>query len=219
MKEDLTYVKRIQSRLCSRKNNGKKLPNVSYKEIKEIISNTDKFQSIDYQNMSVDEISLVTDFIHQQRLKSADKIVQVSNANDCDLVVTESDSSAKEVADTSSELMTRETTEISVSKTDINQLAPHEAVALIQEIASDDTSKNKLVAKELLKQLDNKTDSIVALVAALPDIEAEMLRRKLQQIDRKTVDYEAILGSHFRESTTELTDHISSLAAEYGVTI
>ncbi|MEO1559746.1 MAG: hypothetical protein AAFS12_08970, partial [Cyanobacteria bacterium J06632_19] len=74
-------------------------------------------------------------------------------------------------------------------------------------------------ASQLLEQLDNKTDSIVALVAAMPDIEAEMLRRKLKQVDRKVVDYEAIIGSHFRENTTELTSHISSLAAEYGVTL
>ncbi|MEO1185866.1 MAG: hypothetical protein AAFX46_14815 [Cyanobacteria bacterium J06636_27] len=59
----------------------------------------------------------------------------------------------------------------------------------------------------------------MALVAAMPDIEAEMLRRKLKQVDRKEVDYEAVIGSHFRSSTTELTSHISNLAAEYGVTL
>jgi hypothetical protein len=131
----------------------------------------------------------------------------------------ESNSSAMEVADASTELITTQPTELSVTKTDINQLAPHEAITLIQEIASDDTSRNKQVASQLLTQLDNKTDSIVALVAAMPDIEAEMLRRKLKQIDRKEVDYEAIIGSHFQKNTTELTSHISSLAAEYGVTL
>ncbi|NJM24034.1 MAG: hypothetical protein HC907_38445 [Richelia sp. SM1_7_0] len=139
----------------------------------------------------------------------------------------ESNSSAMEVADASTELITTQPTELSVTKTDnnsvtktdINQLAPHEAITLIQEIASDDTSRNKQVAEQLLTQLDKKTDSIVALVAAMPDIEAEMLRRKLKQIDRKEVDYEAIIGSHFRENTTELTNHISNLAAEYGVTL
>ncbi|NJS17001.1 MAG: hypothetical protein HC787_09585 [Nostocaceae cyanobacterium CSU_2_110] len=139
----------------------------------------------------------------------------------------ESNSSAMEVADASTELITTQPTELSVTKTDnnsvtktdINQLAPHEAITLIQEIASDDTSRNKQVASQLLTQLDNKTDSIVALVAAMPDIEAEMLRRKLKEVDRKEVDYEAIIGSHFRESTTELTNHISNLAAEYGVTL
>ena len=139
----------------------------------------------------------------------------------------EKNSSVIEIADASTELITTQPTELSVTKTDnnsvtktdINQLAPHEAITLIQEIASDDTSRNKQVASQLLTQLDNKTDSIVALVAAMPDIEAEMLRRKLKQVDRKEVDYEAIIGSHFRESTTELTNHISNLAAEYGVTL
>ena len=138
----------------------------------------------------------------------------------------ENNSSATSIADASTELITTQPTELSVAKTDINsvtktdinQLAPHEAITLIQEIASDDTSRNKQVASQLLEQLDNKTDSIVALVAAMPDIEAEMLRRKLKQVDRKVVDYEAIIGSHFRENTTELTSHISNLAAEYGVT-
>lgn len=131
----------------------------------------------------------------------------------------EKNSSATSIADASTELITTQPTELSVTKTDINQLAPHEAITLIQEIASDDTSRNKQVASQLLTQLDNKTDSIVALVAAMPDIEAEMLRRKLKQFDRKEVDYEAIIGSHFRENTTELTTHISNLAAEYGVTL
>ncbi|MGF1672707.1 MAG: hypothetical protein ACFCUV_03365 [Rivularia sp. (in: cyanobacteria)] len=155
----------------------------------------------------------------------------------------ENNSSAMEVADASTELITTQPTELSVTKTDnnsvtktdnnsvtktdinsvtktdINQLAPHEAITLIQEIADYDTSRNKQVASQLLTQLDNKTDSIVALVAAMPDIEAEMLRRKLKQIDRKEVDYEAIIGSHFQKNTTELTSHISSLAAEYGVTL
>ncbi|MEL6164019.1 MAG: hypothetical protein AAFR37_09740 [Cyanobacteria bacterium J06628_3] len=139
----------------------------------------------------------------------------------------ENNSSAIETESASTELITTQPTELSVAKTDINsvtktdinQLAPHEAITLIQEIASDDTSRNKQVASQLLEQLDNKTDSIVALVAAMPDIEAEMLRRKLKQVDRSFVDYEAVIGSHFRSSTTELTSHISSLAAEYGVTL
>ncbi|MEO1762373.1 MAG: hypothetical protein AAFR83_10440 [Cyanobacteria bacterium J06629_18] len=139
----------------------------------------------------------------------------------------EKNSSLIETESASTKLITTQSTELSVAKaginsvtkTDINQLAPHEAVTLIQEIASDDTSRNKQVASQLLEQLDNKTDSIVALVAAMPDIEAEMLRRKLKQVDRKEVDYEAIIGSHFRENTTELTSHISNLAAEYGVTL
>ncbi|MEO0684173.1 MAG: hypothetical protein AAFY76_03765, partial [Cyanobacteria bacterium J06649_11] len=131
----------------------------------------------------------------------------------------EKNSSLIETESASTELITTQSTELSVAKTDINQLAPHEAITLIQEIASDDTSRNKQVASQLLEQLDNKTDSIVALVAAMPDIEAEMLRRKLKQVDRKEVDYEAIIGSHFRENTTELRNHISNLAAEYGVTL
>ncbi|MEM6403612.1 MAG: hypothetical protein AAF757_25880 [Cyanobacteria bacterium P01_D01_bin.116] len=139
----------------------------------------------------------------------------------------EKNSSLIETESASTELITTQPTELSVTKTDnnsvtktdINQLAPHEAIALIQEIASDDTSRNKQVASQLLEQLDNKTDSIVALVAAMPNIEAEMLRRKLKQVDRKEVDYEAVIGSHFRSSTTELTSHISNLAAEYGVTL
>ncbi|MEM7581245.1 MAG: hypothetical protein AAF316_15650 [Cyanobacteria bacterium P01_A01_bin.80] len=139
----------------------------------------------------------------------------------------EKNSSLIETESAFTELITTQPTELSVArtdnnsvtKTDINQLAPHEAITLIQEIASDDTSRNKQVASQLLKQLDNKTDSIVALVAAMPDIEAEMLRRKLKQVDRKEVDYEAVIGSHFRSSTTELTSHISNLAAEYGVTL
>ncbi|MEO0933777.1 MAG: hypothetical protein AAFY21_08465 [Cyanobacteria bacterium J06641_2] len=139
----------------------------------------------------------------------------------------ENNSSLIETESASTELITTQPTKLSVAKTDnnsvtktdINQLAPHEAITLIQEIASDDTSRNKQVASQLLEQLDNKTDSIVALVAAMPDIEAEMLRRKLKQVDRKEVDYEAVIGSHFRSSTTELTSHISNLAAEYGVTL
>jgi hypothetical protein len=97
-------------------------------------------------------------------------------------------------------------------------ITPQEAVDIIQAIAKDETSRNKSLAQQLLEQAHHKTDSLVALVAALPDIEAEMLKRKLQKMPRKQVNYEGVLDSYFRESTT-FTHFVSDLAAEYGVTL
>ena len=178
--------------------------------------------NIDSKNSNSLNIELAAEMESQEIEKSLEEIENPLVSSEV-----EKKSSTIETESASTELITTQSTELSVAKTginsvtktDINQLAPHEAVTLIQEIASDDTSRNKQVASQLLEQLDNKTDSIVALVAAMPDIEAEMLRRKLKQVDRKEVDYEAIIGSHFRENTTELTNHISNLAAEYGVTL
>ena len=249
-----TYLRQIQSRLNKKKVNGKKLKTVSFGEIRKVI--TEEFPSVDYEAMTKQEKESIVAYIHEQRIKTVNSIIQQSDSKNSDssnidsknsnslnielaaemesqeieksleeienpLVSSEVEkkSSTIETESASTELITTKPTELSVTKTDINQLAPHEAVTLIQEIASDDTSRNKQVASQLLEQLDNKTDSIVALVAAMPDIEAEMLRRKLKQVDRKVVDYEAVIGSHFRENTTELTSHISNLAAEYGVTL
>ena len=272
-----TYLRQIQSRLNKKKVNGRKLKTVSFGEIRKVI--TEEFPSVDYEAMTKQEKESIVAYIHEQRIKTVNSIMQQSDSKNSDssnidskhsnsknyassnidsknsnssnielaaemesqeieksleeienpLVSSEVEkkSSTIETESASTELITTQSTELSVAKaginsvtkTDINQLAPHEAVTLIQEIASDDTSRNKQVASQLLEQLDNKTDSIVALVAAMPDIEAEMLRRKLKQVDRKVVDYEAIIGSHFRSSTTELTSHISNLAAEYGVTL
>ena len=272
-----TYLRQIQSRLNKKKVNGRKLKTVSFGEIRKVI--TEEFPSVDYEAMTKQEKESIIAYIHEQRNKTVNSIMQQSDSKNSDssnidskhsnsknyassnidsknsnssnielaaemesqeieksleeienpLVSSEVEkkSSTIETESASTELITTQSTELSVAKTginsvtktDINQLAPHEAITLIQEIASDDTSRNKQVASQLLKQLDNKTDSIVALVAAMPDIEAEMLRRKLKQVDRKEVDYEAIIGSHFRENTTELTSHISNLAAEYGVTL
>jgi hypothetical protein len=97
-------------------------------------------------------------------------------------------------------------------------VTPQEAVDIIQAIAKDETSRNKSLAQQLLEQAHHKTDSLVALVAALPDIEAEMLKRKLQKMPRKQVNYEGVLDSYFREATT-FTHFVSDLAAEYGVTL
>lgn len=252
MPQNDTYLRQIQSNLNKKKVNGRKLKTVSFAEIRKVI--TEEFPSVDYEAMTKQEKESIVAYIHEQRVKTVNSIVQHSDSNNSDsnniesaakmesqeiekpleeiensLVSSEIEkkSSVIEKEDACTELITTQPTELSVAKTDINsitktdinQLAPHEAITLIQEIASDDTSRNKQVASQLLEQLDNKTDSIVALVAAMPDIEAEMLRRKLKQVDRKVVDYEAIIGSHFRESTTELTSHISNLAAEYGVTL
>ena len=277
MPQNDTYLRQIQSRLNKKKVNGRKLKTVSFGEIRKVI--TEEFPSVDYEAMTKQEKESIVAYIHEQRIKTVNSIMQQSDSKNSDssnidskhsnsknyassnidsknsnssnielaaemesqeieksleeienpLVSSEVEkkSSTIETESASTELITTQSTELSVAKaginsvtkTDINQLAPHEAVTLIQEIASDDTSRNKQVASQLLEQLDNKTDSIVALVAAMPDIEAEMLRRKLKQVDRKVVDYEAIIGSHFRENTTELTSHISSLAAEYGVTL
>ena len=249
-----TYLRQIQSRLNKKKVNGRKLKTVSFGEIRKVI--TEEFPSVDYEAMTKQEKESIVAYIHEQRIKTVNSIIQQSDSKNSDssnidsknsnslnielaaemesqeieksleeienpLVSSEVEkkSSTIETESASTELITTQSTELSVAKTDINQLAPHEAITLIQEIASDDTSRNKQVASQLLEQLDNKTDSIVALVAAMPDIEAEMLRRKLKQVDRKVVDYEAVIGSHFRENTTELTSHISNLAAEYGVTL
>ena len=277
MPQNDTYLRQIQSRLNKKKVNGRKLKTVSFGEIRKVI--TEEFPSVDYEAMTKQEKESIIAYIHEQRIKTVNSIMQQSDSKNSDssnidskhsnsknyassnidsknsnssnielaaemesqeiekpleeienpLVSSEVEkkSSTIETESASTELITTQSTELSVAKTginsvtktDINQLAPHEAVTLIQEIASDDTSRNKQVASQLLEQLDNKTDSIVALVAAMPDIEAEMLRRKLKQVDRKEVDYEAIIGSHFRENTTELTNHISNLAAEYGVTL
>ena len=238
MPQNDTYLRHIQSSLNKKKVNGRKLKTVSFGEIRKVIK--EEFPSVDYEAMTKQEKESIVAYIHEQRIKTVNSIEKHSNSNNSNsdssniesaskmesqeiensLVSSEieKNSSTIETESASTELITTQQTELSVTKTDINQLAPHEAITLIQEIASDDTSRNKQVASQLLTQLDNKTDSIVALVAAMPDIEAEMLRRKLKQVDRKVVDYEAIIGSHFRENTTELTSHISSLAAEYGVT-
>lgn len=170
--------------------------------------------NIDSKNSDSSNIELAAEMESQEIEKPLEEIENPLVSSEI-----EKNSSTIETESASTELITTKPTELSVTKTDINQLAPHEAITLIQEIASDDTSRNKQVASQLLEQLDNKTDSIVALVAAMPDIEAEMLRRKLKQVDRKVVDYEAVIGSHFRENTTELRNHISNLAAEYGVTL
>ena len=260
MPQNDTYLRQIQSSLNKKKVNGRKLKTVSFGEIRKII--TEEFPSVDYEAMTKQEKESIVAYIHEQRIKTVNSIIQQSDSKNSDssnidsklsnsknsnssnidsnssnsynielatemesqdiekpLEEIEKNSSLIETESTSTELITTQPTELSVAKTDINQLAPHEAITLIQEIASDDTSRNKQVASQLLKQLDNKTDSIVALDAAMPDIEAEMLRRKLKQVDRKVVDYEAVIGSHFRENTSELRNHISNLAAEYGVTL
>lgn len=93
-----------------------------------------------------------------------------------------------------------------------------EAVEIIQEIAADDTSRNQTLAQQMLSQAHEKTDSIVALIAAMPEIESEMLKRKLQRMPRKQVDYAGVVDSYFREGR-KLTHFVASLAAEYGVSL
>ncbi len=97
-------------------------------------------------------------------------------------------------------------------------IAPPEAIAIIQEIAADDSSQHKAVAQRLLEQVNEKTDTIVSLVAALPQIEAEMLKRKLQKMPRKQVDYAGVLDSYFQESRG-FSQFVNTLTAEYGITL
>ena len=97
-------------------------------------------------------------------------------------------------------------------------IAPPEAIAIIQEIAADDASQNKALAQRLLAQANNKTDTIVNLVAALPQIEAEMLKRKLQKMPRQQVNYEGVLNGYFQE-TQGFTQFVNTLAAEYGISL
>lgn len=100
----------------------------------------------------------------------------------------------------------------------ITTVAPQEAIEIIQEIAADDSSRHQDLAQQLINQANSKTDTIVALVAALPEIEAEMLRRKLQRMPRKQVAYEEVLDSYFQKSQ-QTTSFINTLAAQYGVTL
>ncbi len=116
-------------------------------------------------------------------------------------------------------LVTKQSSELSqASPNQIQQLAPQEAIEIIQEIAADDTSRNKELAGQLLAQIDEKTDTMVALIEAMPEIEAEMLKRKLEKMSRKQVNYGEILSNHFRNSQ-DLTTHLKNLAAGYGVSI
>ena len=100
----------------------------------------------------------------------------------------------------------------------VKTIAPPEAIAIIQEIAADDSSQNKAVAQRLLAQANEKTDTIVNLVAALPQIEAEMLKRKLQKMPRQQVNYEGVLDSYFQESRG-FTQFVNTLTAEYGISL
>ena len=236
------FLKQIQSSLRKKKDgNGTTFKNVTYSKIREVIAS--EFKEVDPENITDDEKKRIVNFIHQERLEQRQQrasaptvatsttVPSVANTTDTNsTAMIEQEQEVQEASNPTTAPNTQESAPLAVTEkqslsknqpTNIatKTLAPQEAVAIIEEIAQDNTSRYKQVASELLTQLDSKTDSIVALVAAAPEIEAEMLRRKLHQINHKTVDYDAIIGSHFRQSTTEITDHISNLAAEYGVTI
>lgn len=212
------YLKQIQSRLSRRK------IKVSYDDIRPLYSE----QCAD-SNPTEEQLSAIVEDLATQHQETA---IVAPSSDEIDLSV--APQTTEDLADFLPELPEPETpveeesteTQLTIAEpSTLNQppappvtITPQEAVDIIQAIAADDTSRNKTLAQQLLEQAHHKTDSLVALVAAMPDIEAEMLKRKLQKMPRKRVDYEGVLDSYFRESTN-FTHFVSDLAAEYGVTL
>lgn len=197
------HLKQIQSRLKRKK------ITVSYDNIRAEV--LDNFPNIDLENMSEAEVKNVSQSLlnKYQQIELNNREIVVTNHNQAEAVT---DSESVILAPT----VPTELTDNQVKQ--VEQLAPQEAIAIIQEIAEDDTSRNKQLAQQLLTQVDEKTDTMVALIAAMPDIEAEMLKRKLQKMQPKRVDYEGILDSHFRQSQ-DLTSHLQGLVREYGISL
>lgn len=197
------YLKQIQSRVRRKK------ITVTYQQIRDII--LEKFEDVDLDEMTETQVAAVSEYILKNH--------QPLNINVQETTALQTKPQDNEViSDTHSGILAP-TPKSDLSHTppsQIQQLAPQEAISIIQEIAADDTSRNKQLAEQLLTQVNEKTDTMVALIAAMPEIEAEMLKRKLHNIERKRVDYEGILDSHFR-SSQNLTTHIKDLVAEYGV--
>ena len=100
----------------------------------------------------------------------------------------------------------------------INELAPEEAISLIQEIAAEETTENQALIRSLLEQVDQRTTTIADFFAALPHIEEQLLTKKLQAIERKRVDYNRVFQSYF-QGGEKLTADIEGLISEYGVSI
>lgn len=242
------FIKQIQSSLAKKKDDdGKRFSTVSYSKIREVIAN--EFVGVDPENMSENEKKDVVNFIHQKRLEQRQALASPTTADTSASVTTQTvtheiastetttpEEETEPVQHSTHEpeqppaplavadkkpLATQQTTELGVQETSITneKLAPQEAVAIIQEIAADNTSSYKLMASELLQQLDSRTDSIVKLIEAAPEIEAEMLRRKLKNASRKSVDYDAVVTEHFRQSSSEINDYLSGIASEFGIAI
>lgn len=195
------YLKRIQTRIR------RKRITISYQQIRDII--LENFEDIDLDEMTDSQVTTVSEYILQNH-KAVDVAIQETALKTPHQDEVEVDNSSGTLAPTSKSDLSH------TQASQIQQLAPQEAIAIIQDIAADDTSRNQELAGQLLTQLNEKTDTMVALIAAMPEIEAEMLRRKLHNMQRKRVDYEGILSSHFRNSQN-LTTHIKDLVAEYGV--
>ncbi|MGI2906178.1 hypothetical protein [Tolypothrix sp. VBCCA 56010] len=212
------YLKQIQSRLSRRK------IKVSYDDIRPLYSE----QCAD-SNPTEEQLSAIVEDLAAQHQQTA---IVAPSSDEIDLSV--APQTTEDLADFLPELPEPETaveeesteTQLTIAEpSTLSQppappvtITPQEAVDIIQAIAKDDTSRNKALAQQLLEQAHHKTDSLVALVSAMPDIEAEMLKRKLQKMPRKRVDYEGVLDSYFRESTN-FTHFVKDLAAEYGVTL
>jgi len=205
------YLKQIQSRLSRRK------IKVSYDDIRPLF-----IEQCADSNPTEEQLSAIVEDLAAQHQQTA---IVAPSSDETDLFVasqTTKDLSEPETAveeeSTKTQLTIAEPSLLSQPPASPVTITPQEAVDIIQAIAKDETSRNKSLAQQLLEQAHHKTDSLVALVAALPDIEAEMLKRKLQKMPRKQVNYEGVLDSYFREATT-FTHFVSDLAAEYGVTL
>ncbi|MEO0687216.1 MAG: hypothetical protein AAFY76_19750, partial [Cyanobacteria bacterium J06649_11] len=148
MPQNDTYLRQIQSSLNKKKVNGRKLKTVSFGEIRKVI--TEEFPSVDYEAMTKQEKESIVAYIHEQRVKTVNSIERHSNSKNSNSSNIDSKSSDSYNIELATEMES-------------------------QEIASDDTSRNKQVASQLLEQLDNKTDSISASISGIAATKATML--------------------------------------------
>jgi hypothetical protein len=189
-----TYLKRIQTRLSKRK------VKVSYEDIRKVVS--EQFSEVDLENLSDRETDLIVEFILTNQQEESQLVVSPQS----------SDATRAESKD-------ENTSQLAVEAASTVELsALEEAIAIIEEISEDDTSRNQALARQLLEEVDRKTTSIVSLIELMPEIEAEMLRRKLKEVKRNPVNYEGVFKGYFQGSQ-KLTKDIQGLVARYGVTI
>ena len=232
VREQDKHINKIQAMLRKKKDkNGKTFPNVSFQEIRNVIKNN--FKELNRPTINLQDRQKIVDFIHNNRIKEREsqESKPVVQSNSKPVPIEDNHTEVEEVKDNQpAPLAVTEKQQLTAPQQDgltlketaaltTEKLAPQEAVAIIQEIASDSTSQYKQMADELLHQLDSKTDSIVKLVKAAPQIEAEMLKRKLQNASRKSVDYDSIVTEHFRQSSTEINNYLSDIADQFGIAI
>ncbi len=198
-KSENRNLKKIQARLKRQD------ISVTYNDIRDEILNS--FPDVDLTQISDKEVdSVCSSFITKERV----------NTTGTEEIVL---SQREETEAKSKALTTRGSKELEERKPNsITQLAPQEAIEIIREISEDDTSRNQALARQLLEEADRKTTSIVSLIEAMPQIEAELLRRKLQAMKRSQVDYGAVVEGYFQGSK-KLSDDITSLVSEYGISI